>query len=629
MPEGVKELIGTRLARLSETANRVLTAAVGRSGASSALEVLEALLDEPEERIIAALEEAVDAGLVARGRRRRRPLRLRARARARDALRAPERDAAACALHHRIAAGARGARPRHAAPSSPTTTSRAATWTARARPSTTRAGRRRRGRRLAGLRGGRGALPARAGAPRRGDEPRRCALLLALGGAAVARRRPGRDGDVHARGRARHARTELARGARPRRARPRRRATPRRARSTSRAIALLEAALERGRRRRARRPAARAAGQRAALRRPGRAGRGAERAGAGARAPQRRSGRARRRAGGAARPRSSRARTSTSACALAHELLDLAARLGDRELKAMALHWHVYDLLEAGRRRRRAAREPRAAPTWPTSCASRPTCTSRCAGRRCGRCSPTAQEETQALIDRSPRDRRAARRRPRSTSRPRAASSRARLPPRRDRPLRRACSRRRRATRLRSSAPTCRCSRSPTSHAGDRERRRAVFARIAATTSPRSPRDMLWLGAHVPALRGLRAASATPRTRRRSTTSCSPHRDRNVMVGHGDLPGLRGALPRPARRRRCETGPPPRCTSTPRSTATPRAASTPTSTSSAATTPRCSRRAAAPATRSAPRQLRAETLAGTDLARAATQIAPPPPTRRV
>ena len=34
--------------------------------------------------------------------------------------------------------------------------------------------------------------------------------------------------------------------------------------------------------------------------------------------------------------------------ALARELLDLAATLGDRELKAMALHWHIYHLLEAG-----------------------------------------------------------------------------------------------------------------------------------------------------------------------------------------------------------------------------------------------------------------------------------------
>ncbi len=63
VPEGVKELIGTRLARLGEKAAAVLTpaAVVGRE---FRLELLEALLDEPVERIISALEEADEQGIV-------------------------------------------------------------------------------------------------------------------------------------------------------------------------------------------------------------------------------------------------------------------------------------------------------------------------------------------------------------------------------------------------------------------------------------------------------------------------------------------------------------------------------------------------------------------------------------
>ena len=108
VPEGVKELIGTRLARLTDTTTAVLTAAsvVGRE---FRLEVLETLLDEPVERIITALEQADEAGARARGGRRRRPLRLHPRPRARDAVRAPERvPARADALPDR--AGARPAR---------------------------------------------------------------------------------------------------------------------------------------------------------------------------------------------------------------------------------------------------------------------------------------------------------------------------------------------------------------------------------------------------------------------------------------------------------------------------------------------------------------------------------------
>jgi predicted ATPase len=63
VPEGVKELIGRRLARLSETARLVLTVA-SVVGPEFRLELLEVLLDEPAERILSALEEVVAAGLV-------------------------------------------------------------------------------------------------------------------------------------------------------------------------------------------------------------------------------------------------------------------------------------------------------------------------------------------------------------------------------------------------------------------------------------------------------------------------------------------------------------------------------------------------------------------------------------
>ena len=63
VPAGVKELVESRLARVSGTAQQVLTVAsvVGRE---FRLELLEELIDEPVERIIAALEEAGEAGLV-------------------------------------------------------------------------------------------------------------------------------------------------------------------------------------------------------------------------------------------------------------------------------------------------------------------------------------------------------------------------------------------------------------------------------------------------------------------------------------------------------------------------------------------------------------------------------------
>ncbi len=63
VPAGVKALISDRLSGLSDTAGQVLTVAsvVGRE---FRLELLEELIDEPVERLIAALEEAAAAGLV-------------------------------------------------------------------------------------------------------------------------------------------------------------------------------------------------------------------------------------------------------------------------------------------------------------------------------------------------------------------------------------------------------------------------------------------------------------------------------------------------------------------------------------------------------------------------------------
>ncbi|MDA0178708.1 protein kinase [Solirubrobacter phytolaccae] len=63
VPEGVKTMIARRLARLDELTARVVTVAsvVGRE---FRLEVLEALIDEPVERLISALEAAIGAGLI-------------------------------------------------------------------------------------------------------------------------------------------------------------------------------------------------------------------------------------------------------------------------------------------------------------------------------------------------------------------------------------------------------------------------------------------------------------------------------------------------------------------------------------------------------------------------------------
>jgi tetratricopeptide (TPR) repeat protein len=63
VPEGVKAMIARRLARLDELTVQVVTAAsvVGRE---FRLEVLEALIPQPTDRLISALEAAIDAGLI-------------------------------------------------------------------------------------------------------------------------------------------------------------------------------------------------------------------------------------------------------------------------------------------------------------------------------------------------------------------------------------------------------------------------------------------------------------------------------------------------------------------------------------------------------------------------------------
>jgi len=64
LPEGVKEVIGRRLSRLSEASNRTLSlaAVIGRE---FGIEVLEALGDLPEGRLLDAIDEAVQTQLIA------------------------------------------------------------------------------------------------------------------------------------------------------------------------------------------------------------------------------------------------------------------------------------------------------------------------------------------------------------------------------------------------------------------------------------------------------------------------------------------------------------------------------------------------------------------------------------
>ena len=136
VPEGVKELIGTRLARLDRHRHRVLDAPRRSSGASSGLEVLETLLDEPVERIIAALEEADEAGLVREVADDADRFAF-SHALVREALYERQSASRRVRLHYRIAQALEPAQARDPRRARATTTSRAATWTARARPSTT------------------------------------------------------------------------------------------------------------------------------------------------------------------------------------------------------------------------------------------------------------------------------------------------------------------------------------------------------------------------------------------------------------------------------------------------------------------------------------------------------------
>ena len=106
IPEGVKEVIGRRLTRLSDDANAAL--AVGAvAGRDFDLDVLERITELDEDTLLAALDEAVDRPPRGRAPRQRRPLPLRARAGARDAVRRADDGAArADAPPHR--ADARG-----------------------------------------------------------------------------------------------------------------------------------------------------------------------------------------------------------------------------------------------------------------------------------------------------------------------------------------------------------------------------------------------------------------------------------------------------------------------------------------------------------------------------------------
>ncbi len=63
VPDGVREMIGRRLAGLSDTANRVLGIA-SAIGLEFRLEVVEGLIDASEEQVLSAVEEAVAAGLL-------------------------------------------------------------------------------------------------------------------------------------------------------------------------------------------------------------------------------------------------------------------------------------------------------------------------------------------------------------------------------------------------------------------------------------------------------------------------------------------------------------------------------------------------------------------------------------
>ena len=383
VPEGVKELIGTRLARLSETANHVLTVAsvVGRE---FRLEVLEALIDEPVERIISALEEADDAGLV-REVADDADRFVFTHALVRETLYERQSASRRVRLHYRIARGARASGTLASPPSSPTTTSRAATSTARARRSTTRvqaAARRRRA--LAyeeaadALRGARwSALPRRrAAALRAAARPRQ------RGRAAG---RPGAARDVPRAAaiatRERSARAAGARGA----GGFRQLAARRRGRSRGDRAARGRARGAGRRREPARRAAAREPGQRAALRGDARA-----------RARRSARGRSSSPAAAAIRSRWSTALESRHTALLAARQLDRAAALATELYDARRAHRRAraedarpalahLRPARAGRHRRRPPRVACAARARRRAAPAASTATSPRAGRSCGR----------------------------------------------------------------------------------------------------------------------------------------------------------------------------------------------------------------------------------------------------
>ena len=179
VPEGVKELVSRRLARLAPATVETLTAGAVL-GRDFGLATLEAMVARPGEELLGALEEGLRAGHRARGRRARRPLRLRARARARDALRRARPGAPGAAAPARRP-GARGG-GRAGGRARPPLLRRARGRRGRGGGRARRRGRAPRGGR-ARLRGGRVAPRAGAGgaSARAARGGARAELLLALG----------------------------------------------------------------------------------------------------------------------------------------------------------------------------------------------------------------------------------------------------------------------------------------------------------------------------------------------------------------------------------------------------------------------------------------------------------------
>ena len=330
------------------------------------LELLEELLDEPVEPIIAALEEASAAGLVDEvaddADRFVFPQAL-----VRDTLYERQSGEPPRPAAPPDRAGARAARRRHARPSSPTTSTRAATSTAPGRRWSTPCRRPRSRRRRSPMRTPPRTTGARSSASRGED-------AAALRAAAGARRRrgaggrPARGGDVRRR----------------RRARPRPLPGAVRAGGARRHPGLVAG-------RRDRPPGDRAArgGARGARRQPvdraaaGAAGQPAALRGRDASASRSSSARAvelgRAQGDDAALLLALESRHSAllwiehldERLRLSEEMLELA-RAASRELQARALHWRAYDLLEAGDAMP-PARPRTASARWPRGSGSPPT----------------------------------------------------------------------------------------------------------------------------------------------------------------------------------------------------------------------------------------------------------------